>query len=650
MRRISVRTAGAALAAMLALGVLAACSDSPGEGDSGAEAIAKQLAAVLTTAAAPEQDEQKSEDAAGDPFATIPFSTTPDPSVAEQYDAIVADMDGIAPTVKVKDVETGDDPVITLTWSWPVVDGVDPWQYDTTAPLAKKGKKWAVAWSPSIVEPTLEEGDVLDAVTTATDRGDITGTKGQALVTERPVVRVGIDRVQVKGARAARSARALAQLVDIDAAPYAKSVRNAGPRAFVEAITFRRNELPADVRRGIDAIRGARMIDDKLSLAPSREFAAALLGRVGPVTAEMLEKDPEKYRSGDVAGLSGLQARYDDQLRGTVGRSVFVVPAADDESDRPVYEQDPKPGKPLALTLDRGLQALAEKVLSATGPASALVAIRPSDGAILAAANDAGAGGQNYATYGQFAPGSTFKMVTSLALLRAGLTPTSAVECTSTTTVDGKRFKNYSDYPANAIGTIPLEDAIAQSCNTALINARGKVGKKDLAEAAATLGFGIDHDLGFPAYFGQVPTPGSDTEAAADLIGQGKVLASPMAMATVVASVQAGKTVVPRLVEDVDVDVPAEAKPLSKTEARQLKAMLRRVVTTGSGRALADVPGPPVIAKTGTAEYAAKGTVRTHAWMVAAQGDLAVAVFVETGASGSETAGPLLEDFLRGAR
>ena len=74
------------------------------------------------------------------------------------------------------------------------------------------------------------------------------------------------------------------------------------------------------------------------------------------------------------------------------------------------------------------------------------------------------------------------------------------------------------------------------------------------------------------------------------------------------------------------------------------------MVTSGSGALLADVPGPPVIAKTGTAEFDQDGRRLTHAWMVAAQGDLAVAVFVDVGQSGSGTAGPILEAFLRAAR
>ncbi len=572
-------------------------------------------------------------------------------SVTKEYDAVVAGLDVLTPTVEVGEVRAdGDDPSATLQWSWPVVDGGDPWTYETTVPLAHAGDDWSLTWSPALVEPSLADGETLDATTQVAQRGEITDAAGKPIVTERPVVRVGIDRTLVEAAAAPTSARRLAALVGIDPAPYVKAVSGAGPKAFVEAITYRATDVPPGVDAGLAEIPGGHAVSAELALAPTRDFAAPILGKVGPVTAEMVKKDPAAYRPGDTAGTSGLQARYDEQLRGTPGRAVYAVPAKKGAERRELYSTEPVAGKPLALTLDTRLQSLAERVLASTRPASALVAIRPSDGSILAAANGAGTGGQNYATFGQFAPGSTFKSVTSLALLRSGLTPSSPVRCTPTTTVNGKSFKNYSDYPSSAIGTIPLQEAIAQSCNTALINARAQVKDGALASAAASLGLGIDHDLGFPAYFGEVPDPASETEAAADLIGQGKVLASPMAMATVIASIQAGTTVVPRLVGGIDVSVPKEATPLTATEARQLKSLLRRVVTDGSGRGLADLPGGPVIAKTGTAEYADGDTVRTHAWMIAAQGDLAVAVFVQTGKSGSQTAGPLLEEFLRGAR
>ena len=103
----------------------------------------------------------------------------------------------------------------------------------------------------------------------------------------------------------------------------------------------------------------------------------------------------------------------------------------------------------------------------------------------------------------------------------------------------------------------------------------------------------------------------------------------------------------PHLIKDQQAD--SKAKPLSKSEAAQLRAMMRGVVTQGSGRVLGGLGGGPVIAKTGTAEYGSSAPYKTHAWMIAAQDDLAVAVFVNDGKSGSRTAGPLLRTFLEGA-
>jgi cell division protein FtsI/penicillin-binding protein 2 len=224
------------------------------------------------------------------------------------------------------------------------------------------------------------------------------------------------------------------------------------------------------------------------------------------------------------------------------------------------------------------------------------------------------------------------------------------VPCTPTITVDGKQFKNYSDYPSSALGDIPLREAVANSCNTAFIAEAGKLSGTDLFDAGVSLGIGLDHDLGFPAYFGKTdPDTSGATGAAAQLIGQGTILASPMVMATVIASIQQGSLVVPRMVQGVDVSAPDGAQPLSAQEADALRSMLRAVVTDGSGRALLDVPGPPVIAKTGTAEFGTGADLQTHAWMIAAQGDLAVCVYVDVGASGSGTAGPVVEAFLRAA-
>lgn len=80
-----------------------------------------------------------------------------------------------------------------------------------------------------------------------------------------------------------------------------------------------------------------------------------------------------------------------------------------------------------------------------------------------------------------------------------------------------------------------------------------------------------------------------------------------------------------------------------------LKTLMAAVVAQGGAQLLKDVPGEPVLAKTGTAEFGSETPPRTHAWVVALQGDLAVAVFVEEGELGSTSGGPLMQAFLAGA-
>jgi hypothetical protein len=579
-------------------------------------------------------------------LANVAFDAAGADSVAKEYDETVAGLGDVRPKVTVASVEARgeDSATATLHWTWPIGSG---WSYSTKASLVSsdQGDTWKVAWRSDAVESSLTAGDTLQAARVDATRADILGPHGVGLVTERPVVRFGVDRLKVSAAQAPAAARRLAELVGIDVAPYVKQVRSAGPKAFVQAIAFRKDEVPPGVRSRYVHINGVDAIADQIPLGITKEFAAPILGTVGPVTAEIIKDDPGVYRVGDLAGLSGLEARYDEQLRGTPGVAVDAVDGRN--TSRRLFTEQPVDGTPLHLTLDPRLQLLAERILTGVGPASAIVAIKPSTGAIVVAANGPGNNGYNDATYGRFAPGSTFKTVDSLALIKKGVTPSSPVDCPTSVNVDGKVFTNDSFYPPGANGRITLATALANSCNTAYINERTKLGSHDLVNAAATLGMGVDHDLGFPAYFGNVAPPTSATTKAADMIGQGQILASPMTMATVMASVVAGRTVVPQLITSVDSGEPT-AELLTGAQDATLKRLLRGVVLNGTGVGLRDIPRPPVIAKTGTAEFDRDGKRLTHAWMIAGHGDLAVCAFVDVGQTGAGTAGPLLEQFLRG--
>ncbi len=207
----------------------------------------------------------------------------------------------------------------TLHWTWPIGGG---WSYSTKAVAGqprRRATRGRCGGASTPIQSTLTAGDTLDATTISAKRGDILGPHGVGLVTERPVVRFGVDRTKVGPAQAVGSARRLAQLVGIDAAPYVKQVKAAGPKAFVQAIAFRKDEVPPTVMAQYHQIEGVDAIADDVPLGITKEFAAPILGTVGPVTAEIIKDNPGVYAVGDLAGLSGLEARYDEQLRGTPG-------------------------------------------------------------------------------------------------------------------------------------------------------------------------------------------------------------------------------------------------------------------------------------------------------------------------------------------
>ena len=530
----------------------------------------------------------------------------------------------------------------SLDWSWQLPGVEEPWGYRTDAELTAQEDGWAVVWSTTLVSEALADGAHLALQREQPARGEILDRDGAAVVTLRPVRRIGIDKTRLADDDAiAESAGRLAELFDLE--DYTEQVLAAGPRAFVEAIVLRAEE--AD-EQAIGAIPGARAIADELPLAPTSTWARPLLGRAGAATAEVVESSEGAVAAGDLVGLSGLQADLDATLRGHPG--VRVV-AESDSAEEVLFEAPPVPGTDVTLSLDVAIQSNAEDVLGDVDSPAGLVALQPSTGQVLAAASSPGADGLDMAMAAELAPGSTFKVVTALALLRAGYTPESLLDCTDGAPVGGRSIGNYPGYPRQFLGEITLTETIAQSCNSALINARGDLSGAALASAARSLGMATD-PAGQPGSTGAVPEEMGDAELAESTIGQGRVLASPLTMATVAGSVAAGETVSPVLVlaPQESADPPAAEEPLTDAEATQLADMMRAVVTGGTGTELQEVPGPPVHAKTGSAEAGSGEDYRVDSWLMAYQDDLAVAVLVQGGGHGAGVAGALVQRFLNG--
>ncbi|WP_158300429.1 penicillin-binding transpeptidase domain-containing protein [Arthrobacter crystallopoietes] len=629
--------------ALLLVGTAVACAPSKDEAQSTAAALAEGLS--------------------GKNVESIAFSGATGADVQAQLAGVLEGMDPLMPEVSVAEVGEVQDSrtTATLSYEWTIPDSEKKWTYTTTAELAHADDSWQVVWSPTIVEPSLAEGERLAKTTAEPERGDILDADGEPLVTERPVRVVGIDKSGLSAAEAKASAQQLAELVDIDAGDYQSKVESYGPEAFVDAITLREAAFEDLDQNRLDSIDGSAVLEDELPLAPSREFAAAVLGTVREATAEDIEKSEGKIVPGETVGTSGLQAAYNDDLSGTPGLTISAVPATEENDGeqgaaetqaaepRELFSIEPENGQDVQISLEPDMQRAAEEVLADIESPSSIVAMRPSTGEILAAANGPDSNGYNTAFLGQYAPGSTFKIATALGLLRQGMTPESSVTCEAEFVADGRTFENADGYPAAFLGEITLTEAIAHSCNTAFVSQYENLPQDELADAAGALGIGMNANLGLEAFMGNVPREDTEgTAHAASMIGQSRVQTSPLALTTMMASVVKGEAVVPQLVKgnDAEAELPDVPK-LTQEEADQLTGMMRSAVVDGYLANLADLPGAPVIGKTGTAEYGSEDPLQTHSWVIAGQGDLALAVFVEDGDLGAVTGAPMVEEFLK---
>ncbi|MEY8655071.1 penicillin-binding transpeptidase domain-containing protein [Brachybacterium paraconglomeratum] len=534
----------------------------------------------------------------------------------------------------------------TYDWTWNLPDDAGTWEYTTTATLTKGEDGWAPQLTPAALGPELEDGEMLAVRAVDPELGTITDRDGTQLYGPRDVKVLGLDKSQLAADQLDSSARDLAAALGTDADRYAESVAGAGEEAFVPALTIRvSDEGEYDLARA-GQVPGFHALEEQRPLAVERDYAPGVLGSLREATAEDVEKSGGEIQAGDQVATGGVLAAEQDAILGTSGLEIV---ATGGEQERPLHEVDPVAGTTVRTTLDDDLQRRATAAIADEDSPSAVIALSASTGDVLAAA--LGPTGQSYPVglVGQYAPGSTFKAVTALSLLRAGVTPDTELQCPATASVAGRSFKNADSMDPSLFGTMPLRSVIAHSCNTALLLQHETVSQAELADAATTLGIGQEAPAGLDAFMGSIDPADEGVEHAAAMMGQGRVLTSPLAMATVLASVQNGATVTPRILADSEPAAPEVPTPLTEDEAAQMQEMLRGVVTDGSLDDFADLPGEPVIGKTGTAEYTnEEGELALHSWVIVAQGDLVVAAFVEDGSYGSVTAGPIAREVLAG--
>jgi cell division protein FtsI/penicillin-binding protein 2 len=521
---------------------------------------------------------------------------------------------------------------------------VGAWSPVTTVRLVQRNGRWLVAWTPSTINPALGAGDGLATRKAWPARSTIVGAGGAPLIAQHDLVTVGVVGSRVKDASAV-AAYLIAAGATAAQANQALALAQAHPTLFepVWQITQARFEQlkAAPGPDNVYAVPGTQFELAAARSAITPQLAAHVVGQVGPITAAQLKALGSPYDASSQVGQTGLEEAYERRLAGTPTITVVVVDGAGDAVV--VLKTFPgRSGQPVKTSIDPAVQRAAESALSGVHHTVAMVALRASTGQVLAVVSDPASSGYDQALQGEYPPGSTFKVITSTALIQAGLSPASPASCPPSLNIDGETFHNAEgDQPVQTV-----DEAFTESCNTAFIDlATSHLSGADFTSAANLYGLGRISRPGLPAFDAYVPAPAGKTALAATAIGQAGVVFSPLGMATVAAAVDSGTTRMPVIVDGAP-DASVAPQPVPTAVADDLRLMMGHVVASGTA-AGTGLP-PTTHAKTGTAQYGTGTNLKIDAWLMGYDGDIAFAIVVQNsgGANGGPLDGPIIAKFL----
>lgn len=437
------------------------------------------------------------------------------------------------------------------------------------------------------------------------------------------------------------------------------------------------------------------------------ESAAHLLGYIGEASpAEMTGNN--ELKSGDLVGKFGLEKSMDALLRGQRGGQQVEVSATGQVVDI-LKTVAPKPGLNLFLTIDHELQAKAEELM--TGIVGSVVAIEPATGQVLALVSSPSfdpndfIGGldpavwrnlllnpfgplENRAIKGEYPPASTYKIITAMAGLEAGVVNKNTTSyCPGYYEFGNRIFRCWN---RGGHGRVNVVSALSQSCDVYFYQTGEKLGVDRLADFALSAGLGSATGIQLEREAdGLIPTsrwkmarfgkPWAEGETLPIAIGQGYDLTTPLQMACVIAAVGNGG-LIPRptiilKIEDADGNLqdmegllaPQEAPgtlPVSQKTLDLVREGLWRVVNGPRGTARGfRLDGIEFCGKTGTGQVIGRersdksqavdlpAHLMPHAWFVAyapaESPQIALAVIVENGEHGSGTAAPIARELIR---
>ena len=514
-----------------------------------------------------------------------------------------------------------------------------------------KKNNWYVDWNTTYIFPQLKDGDKIGVSTTKPKRGQIVDRAENGLAMNGQVYEVGVVPGKLEGQKEP-VIQQLSSLLKMTPEQIEKAITASWvkPDLFVPL-----KKVSMDDTERIAQLIALEPVQTKkveARIYPYKEAAAHLIGYVGSITAEELEKLKDKgYTSSDVIGKRGLEQVFDEQLKGKNGVKITIKKP--DGSTELLAEKAVEDGPDVKLTIDINMQASLYAEL--VGEAGAGAAIDPVTGQTLALVSSPSFD-PNQASLGfssdewnqlqenpqkpmttrfnkSYSPGSVFKPLTaSIGLKNNTITTEQTMNVNGLKWQKGASWGGYFVTRVHEADSVNLEKAMVYSDNIYFAQTALGLGKDPFTAGLKEFGFEEESDYPFPLETSTIGKLDNEIALADSGYGQGQIQMSIVhLLETYTPFVNSGNMVKPSLLLDVE---KSEKSVVSPEIAATVSGMLRKVVGDAEGTAhSAEIADYPLAGKTGTAEIkqkqGEKGT--ENGWFIAynTNSPLMVAMMVE---------------------
>ncbi|UVI32960.1 penicillin-binding transpeptidase domain-containing protein [Paenibacillus spongiae] len=520
-------------------------------------------------------------------------------------------------------------------------------------------QEWKVAWKPSLLFPSMDEGDKVNVRTLKAKRGSIYDRVGRELAANGSIEVLGIVPGQLGDAREETIAKLAERLAVPESFIQEKlDVPWGKDNVFVPIVNISEERLELD----FSDLQGVTKREKSARIYPYEEAAAHLTGYIRQVTSEDIEKHPEKrFDPNDVVGKAGMELIYDERLRGRDGKQIAIV-KIDGQEKETLAKIEPVNGGDIHTTIDAQLQDSIYRALEEDVGTS--VAIHPRTGEIFALVSSPaydpnlfiqGLSSEQWKSWNEdpkkpllnrftklYAPGSVFKPITASIGLQVGVSSVDEIK-----TIDGLRWakdESWGSYYVKRVRDVPVEslmDAIVNSDNIYLAQEAIEMGVDIFSREAGKFGFGKPLPIAYPFPQASLSNNGITSEIllADSAYGQGEVAMSPLHLALSYTPFINGGELITPVMELMDDEKP-QGEPwgdpvLAPETAEAINRMLLEVVENprGTGRG-AYIKGSRIAGKTGTAELkrSKEEKGQENGWFVAydaERADLLMAIMIE---------------------